>query len=113
MTSETWMNQGSFLELLQIMGWQKNPKKCKGVKKSKERLTVAFFVSSSGFKACKPVVIGKSKVPRCFRELPNPSKLYGMQYFQSKKAWMTTEIMIQVLTALDRKLDVENRKFSR
>ena len=33
-----------------------------------------------------------------------------MQYFHSKKAWMTTEIMIQVLTALDRKLDVESRK---
>ena len=30
--------------------------------------------------------------------------------FTAKKAWMTTEIMIQVLTALDRKLDVENRK---
>ena len=76
----------------------KKTKKCKGGKKSKERLTVAFFVSSSGFKVCKPVVIGKSKVPRCFRKLPNPSKPYGMQYFQSNKAWMTTEIMIQVLT---------------
>ena len=33
-----------------------------------------------------------------------------MQYFHSKKTWMATEIMIQVLTALDRKLDVESRK---
>ena len=33
-----------------------------------------------------------------------------MQYFHSKKAWMTTEIMIQVSTVLDRKLDVENQK---
>ena len=33
-----------------------------------------------------------------------------MQYFHGKKAWMTTKIMIQVLTALDRKLDVEKRK---
>ena len=74
---------------------------------------MAFFVSSGGFKVCKPVLIGKSKVPRCFRKFPNPSKPYGMQYFHSKKAWMTTEIKIQVLTALDRKLDVEslvNRK---
>ena len=31
-----------------------------------------------------------------------------MQFFQSKKTWMTTEIMIQVLTASERKLDVEN-----
>ena len=47
---------------------------------------------------------------RCFRKLPNPSKPYGMRYFHSKKAWMTTEIMIQVLATLDRKLDAENRK---
>ena len=33
-----------------------------------------------------------------------------MQYFRSKKAYITTEIMIQVLTALDHKLDVENWK---
>ena len=71
---------------------------------------MAFFASSSGFKVCKPVVIGKSKVPRCFRKLPNPSKPYGMQYFHSKKAWVTTEIMIQALTTFDRKLDVENGK---
>ena len=77
---------------------------------SKERLDVAFFVSLSGFKVCKPVAIGKSKVPRCFRKLPNPSKPYGVQYLHSKKSWMATEIMIQVLTAVDRKLDVENRK---
>ena len=71
---------------------------------------MAFFVSSSGFKVFKPVVIRKNKVPRCFRKLPNPSKPYGMPYFHSKEAWMTTEIMIQVLTALDRKLDFKNRK---
>ena len=69
---------------------------------------MTFLVPSSGFKVCKPVVIGKSKVPRCFRKLPNPSKPYGMQYFHSKKVWMTIEIMVQVLTALDHKLDVEN-----
>ena len=68
-------------------------------------------MSSSEFKVCKPVVIGKSKFPRRFRKLPNPSKPYGMLYFHNNKAWMTTEIMIQViLTALDCKLDFENRK---
>ena len=69
---------------------------------------MAFFASSSGFNVCKPVVIRKSKVPRCFQKLHYSSKPYGMQYFHCKKPWMTTEIMIQVLTALDRKLDVEN-----
>ena len=32
-----------------------------------------------------------------------------MQYFHGKKAWMTTKILIKVLTALDRKLDVEKQ----
>ena len=62
MISGTWMNQDSFIKLFQILGQQKT-KKRKNSKKSKERLTVAFFVSS---KACKPVVIRKSKIPRYF-----------------------------------------------
>ena len=107
MTSGT---SGLFFKALPDTGLAKRTKKRKGGKKSKERLTVAFFVSSSEFKICKPAVIGKSKVPRCFRKLPNSSKPYGMQYFHSKKAWLSTEIMIQVLTATVRKLDAANRK---
>ena len=99
---------GLFLKAFSDTGLAKKTKNCKGGKKSRERLTVAFFVSSRGFKLCKPAVIGKSKVPRCFRKLPNPSKPYGMQYFHRKTTYMITETMIQVLTALDRKLDVKN-----
>ena len=94
MTSETWMNQDYFLKLSRILVSKKKTTKCKDGKKSKEQLTVAFFVSSSGFKVCKPVVVGKSKIPRCFRKLPNPSKPFGMQYFYCRKALMRTEIMI-------------------
>ena len=67
-----------FFKALPDTGFAKKPKKCKSDKKSKERLTVAYFVSSSGFKVCKPVDIGKSKYPRCFRKLPNPSKPYDI-----------------------------------
>ena len=94
MTSETWMNQDYFLKLSRILVSKKKTRKCKDGKKSKEQLTVAFFVSSSGFKVCKPVVVGKSKIPRCFRKLPNPCKPFGMQYFYCRKALMRTEIMI-------------------
>ena len=58
---------------------QKKLKGFKGGKKSKEGYTVAFFASSSGFNVCKPVVIRKSKVPRCFQKLHYSSKPYGMQ----------------------------------
>ena len=54
---------GLFFKAFPDTGLAKKTKKCKGGKKSKERLTVAFFVSSRGFMVCKPVVIGKSKVP--------------------------------------------------
>ncbi|CAF4146363.1 unnamed protein product [Rotaria sordida] len=50
-----------------------NKEECKGRKKSKERVTILFCVSSIGEKL-KPLVIGKSLKPRCFRNL-NPSKL--------------------------------------
>ena len=35
-------------------------------KKSKDRLTCAFFINASGGKE-KPIIIGKSANPRCFR----------------------------------------------
>ena len=66
---------GLFFKALLDTGLAKKTKKCKDGKKSKERLTVAFFVSSSGFKVCKPVIIGKGKALGCFRKLPKP---YGM-----------------------------------
>ena len=70
---------GLFFKALPDTGLTK--KSVNGDKKSKERHTVAFFVSSSGFKVCKHIVIGKSKVPRCFRKLSNPS---GIQFSQQK-----------------------------
>ena len=41
-------------------------KQCKGGKKGKHRITVAFFVSASSIKE-KPIVIWKSKNPRCLK----------------------------------------------
>ena len=69
-----------------------------------------FFTFSCGFKVCKPVIIGKSKVPRIFGKLLNPSKPYGIRYFHSKRGWIAKEIMIQAFPVLDRKLDIKSRK---
>ena len=41
-------------------------RKCTGEKRSKERLTCALFVNAAGDKE-KPIIIGKSANPRCFR----------------------------------------------
>lgn len=41
-------------------------RRCKGGKKSKLRMTVTFFVNAKGEKE-EPIVIWKSKNPRCFK----------------------------------------------
>ena len=53
----------------------KRGKKCKGGKKPKQRMTVAFFVSGDGGKVDKPIVIWKSKKTRCFKRTNAASKL--------------------------------------
>ena len=48
-------------------------KKCKGGKKSKQRLTALFFVSALGDKL-ESIINGKSAKPRCFRNLKQKSR---------------------------------------
>ena len=65
------------------------------VKKSKERLTVAFCVNSLGeFET--PLVIGKAKKPRCFKKI-DPQSL-SILWRVNKKAWMTTVIFTEWVT---------------
>ena len=41
----------------------------KGGKQSKKRRTVALFVAANGSKVCGPIVVWRSKKPRCFKKL--------------------------------------------
>ncbi|KRZ81108.1 Tigger transposable element-derived protein 6, partial [Trichinella sp. T8] len=43
---------------------------CSGGKLSKERLTVLLCCNESGTEMLKPLVIGKAKNPRCFKNCP-------------------------------------------
>lgn len=61
---------------------------CNGGKNSKERLTVLLCTNSSGKDKLKPLVIGKSKKPRCFK---NVSTL-PTDYTANKKAWMNGKV---------------------
>ena len=58
---------GCFFKALPDAGLGQEGKKAKGGKKSKQRFAVAFFVSAAGQKIDEPIVIWKSKLPRCFR----------------------------------------------
>ena len=81
-------------------------KKCKGGKKSKERLTVAFFVSATG-EWRKPVVIGKYANPRCLKNINKD--VLPCQYLNQQKAWMTSDILHKLLSQLNSSFKAQNR----
>ena len=98
---------GQFFRALPNRSLTEVSKQCIGGKKSKERITCAFFVNAAGH--CeKPIVIGKSKSPRCFKAIRDTSQL-PCSYFSQPKAWMDFNILDDVLSKLNRKLARENR----
>ena len=102
---------GLFFKLLPDKGLIEKTKSKNGGKKSKVRLTVAFFVNAAGQKVDEPVIIWKSKKPRCFRNMKNNdlSRPLGVHYFSNKKARMNDEIMSEVLKRHDHKMKLQNR----
>lgn len=59
----------------------------------------SFLCECSQWKR-EPVLIGKNKKPRCFAKLNDISHPGGAYYFSNDKAWMDTEIMIEILKKL-------------
>ncbi|KAK9880168.1 hypothetical protein WA026_010040 [Henosepilachna vigintioctopunctata] len=58
-----------------------------GMKTAKQRVTILGCTNASGLHKLTPLVIGKAKSPRCFKNFVNP-----LIYRHSKNAWMTGEI---------------------
>ena len=79
-----------------------------GKKKNKDRLTVALCVNASGTEKLKPLVIGKSKRPRCFGKKFDPNQI--VTYRNNKKAWMTSILFAEWLHDLDRKMNKSRRQ---
>lgn len=80
--------------------------KTKGIKKPKERISVMLCCNADGTDKLRPLVIGKSLNPRCFKQF-NP-KLY-CDYYANKKAWMVNGILQDFLIAFNRRMSRENR----
>ena len=78
-------------------------KKTKDGKMSKQKITVVFFVSADRGKPIvgKPIVIWRSKKPKCFRLASAPNKLDEVSYFDDSKSWMQVAIMEKVLDTLN------------
>lgn len=62
-----------------------------GFKVSKERLTAMVCANASGKHKIKLLVIGKSKNPRCFKNVHT----LPVSYTSQKSAWMSSEIFLQ------------------
>ena len=99
---------GQFFRALPNRSLAEASQNCTGGKKSKERLTCAFFVNASGGKE-KPIIIGKSVNPRCFRGIQDRATL-PCQYFSQAKAWMESDILIEIIRKLNGRLRRENRR---
>jgi hypothetical protein len=80
---------------------------CKGIKHSKNKLTLLLCCSSAGEKL-KPLIIGGSKKPRCLKNVD--LSLLKIEYDFSKKSWMTKTILENWLERGNSDLSEMNRK---
>lgn len=80
--------------------------KCSGGKLSKERITLLVAANMTGTEKRRMLVIGKSKNPRCFKNV----KRLPVSYDNNKTAWMTSFIFSKVLKECDTELERRSRK---
>lgn len=97
---------GLFFKCLPDKTFTFKDEKCHGGKHSKERLTVLLAVNMDGSEKLKPLIIGKSAKPRCFKGI----KTFPTTYRSNKKAWMTTELFNEWLMTLDADMKKQKRK---
>ena len=62
-------------------------------KKMKDQLTVLLLCNMTGLKKIKPLVLGKSRIPRCFNGVKN----LPVNYAINSKAWMTSTLFADFL----------------
>ncbi|XP_060836454.1 tigger transposable element-derived protein 6-like [Rhopalosiphum padi] len=80
--------------------------KCHGGKLSKERVTLLFAVNMDGPEKLRPLFIGKSAKPRCFKNV----KSLPVTYRNNKKSWMTTELWNEWLETFNNDMRKQHRK---
>ena len=88
----------------------KKGKQAKGCKKTKQRFTIAFFVSAAGKKNRQTNYNLEKPGSSMFQGLKDKSRATNIHYFSNSKSWMTSEVFEVVLSRFNRKLVFENRK---
>ena len=77
-----------------------------GSKTAKDRMTLLLACNMDGSEKINPLVIGKSKNPRCFKNVKN----LPVEYDAKKNAWMTADIWKDWLRRVDNKMRAKKRK---
>lgn len=89
--------------------------KCHGGSQSKQRVSILLCANMTGTEKLTPLVIGKSRRPRCFPKLRGSQRFYdpkkiGCDYRNQRNSWMDSKIFIEWLAKLQYKFELENRK---
>lgn len=79
-----------------------------GVKSKKNHITYLFAVNATGTKKKQPLIIGKAKKPRAFKNKTGAQ--LGFLYRNNPKAWMNTLLYSEWLRDWDNELRLHNRK---
>ena len=79
-------------------------KRLSGRKKNKERITIGLCSNAAGTTKLKPIVIGKCKCFKCFKNVN--IKNMGILYTYNASAWMTGIIFRDWLSSLDKKFRI-------
>ncbi|XP_046667060.1 tigger transposable element-derived protein 4-like [Homalodisca vitripennis] len=95
-----------FFKCLPDKTYEFKEEKCHGGKHNKERITLLLASNMTGTDMLKPLVIGKSKKPRCFAGV----KSLPVDYTANRKAWMNAELFADWLLKLDKQMGKGKRK---
>lgn len=81
---------------------------CHGATKSKESITAVFTCNADGSEKLPLWIIGKSKNPRCFKNI-NLSKL-KCEYTNQQNSWIDSQSFRKWLLKFNSKIKTQNRK---
>ena len=79
---------------------------CHDGKRSKERVTVLLGTNADGSDKLKPLIIGKSQNPRCFKNVHS----FPTDYSANRKAWMTGARFEKFVQDLDKRMRKMKKK---
>ncbi|XP_021695234.1 tigger transposable element-derived protein 4-like [Aedes aegypti] len=97
---------GLFYKCLPDRTYAFKSESCHGGKYSKQRLTILCAANMDGSDKLPLLVIGKSRKPRCFKNV----KSLPVKYEANSKAWMTSLLFEKWMLKFDQRMSDEDRK---